>query len=106
MKSIEIEIDGKKYTVNELTVGQVETLHILNDELNPADTKSSWNYYVNVLSTALLPIYPEMKPDHIRTLRIGNIQTIAKIVRSIMLFSGLIVEKVSSGDPQPGEAQA
>lgn len=106
MKTIEIEIEGKKYTVNELTVGQVESLHMLIGGFREGDIKEFWNYQVGVISTALLQTYPEMKPEKIRTMRIGDVQTMKSIVKRIMVFSGLITEDVQSGDPQPGEAQA
>ncbi len=106
MKTIEIEIEGKKYTVNELTVGQVESLHMLIGGFREGDIKEFWNYQVGVVSVALLPTYPEMKPEKIRTMRVGDVQTMKSIVKRIMMFSGLITEEVQPGDSQPGEAQA
>lgn len=104
MKTIELEIEGKKYTVDEFTVGQLEILHTLLGSFEDGDVKGYWNYQVSVVSTALLPTYPEMKPEKIRTMRIGDIQSMKIIVQRIMGFSGLVMQ-INSGDPQPGEAQ-
>ena len=105
MRTLEIEIEGKKYTIDDLTVWQVEILHGLLGGFESGNIPEFWNYQVNVISTALLPTYPEMKPEKIRAMRIGDIQAIKSVVKNIMLFSGLIIE-VKTGDPQPGEAQA
>lgn len=106
MKSIEIEIDGRKHIVNELTVGQVESLHILLGGFKEGDIPEFWNYLVNVVSVALLPTYPDMTPEKVRTLRIGDVEAMKAIAKRVMVFSGLVADQVQAGDPQPGEAQA
>lgn len=102
MDSITITLEGKPYTVSQLTLGQLRDLSIgitLPDTSDPQDViRRSFDRAVAVISAALVGDHPEMTPEALYTMRISRAEMRAAN-EAVLRFSGLL----PAADAPPGE---
>ena len=108
MERLTIHLAGNQFTIGPLSIGQLEELHVgvleppVNDPQENA--RQLWKRNRAIIVAALSLDHPEITLEVLTKMRVGNAKTLAKIVDSILAFSGLIDEKPK--ESAPGESVA
>ena len=99
METLTITLADKEYTVQPLTIGQLRDLHVGIVEPIPADlkegTRQFWERNLAIISKALEGEHPEMTPEVLSKMRLGNIKSVKETVDAILVFTGLSEPKKS-----------
>jgi len=107
LETLTITIAGQQFTIQPLTVGQLQDLHVGVVEPVPEDpaegVRKFWARSIGIISTALSVDHPNMTPEMIGKLRLGTLTSVKRTVDDILDFAGIVEKKK---DPKPGEAQA
>ena len=113
MENLTITLAGKEYTIQPLTVGQLQDLHIGVVRVPSTDSseavKDFWKTEIDTIVAALSQDHPDMTAEVVRKMRLGSLKEVKKQVDAILLYAGLIDtprDAPKAGAAQPGEAAA
>jgi hypothetical protein len=123
-QTLDIAIEDKTYTIQALTIDQLEALHV-GVARPPSDDPVAelWKHNREVIATALSNDYPEMTMEVLGRKRLGTVQAVKQIAEDILKFSGLTLRRSAAdlraqiemlqtelalleGESAPGEAGA
>jgi len=106
LETLDIVLAGQKYTIQPLTVGQLQDLHIGVVEPTPDDPEDGvrkfWSRNIALIHTALSVDHPQMTVEIIGKMRLGTITAVKRTVDDILVFAGIAEKK----EPKAGESQA
>lgn len=108
--SLQLSLAGQTFTIQPLTVGQLEELHVgvvTPEGSGPKEKmRSFYERNIEILAVALSSDHPNMTADTIRKMRIGTLQAMTGAVSDILDFSGISKKEDAKPEAATGEAQA
>lgn len=106
MDSITITLAEKQFSIQPLTVGQLEEMHVgllLPPNADPSEgVKDWWQQTREIIVTALCEDHPDMTMDVVKKMRLGTLKVVRETREQILIFAGF-QDKPKEGTPQ-GEA--
>lgn len=94
MQALAIKLADREFTIQPLTVGQVEEIH---DILTRQGSKKTANR--DIIAAALSEDYPDLNCDAVRKMRLGSVKVVNSVVEQILAFGDFIAQQETS----PGE---
>lgn len=99
METLTIKLAGSEYTIQPLTVGQLQDLHIGVVKGIPQDAEEGvrqfWAKNVDVIAVALEKDHPEVTREVLGKMRLGSVKAVNETVSEILVFAGLNEKKQS-----------
>lgn len=92
--------DGKKFTVDCLTLGQIRALEAMFSDRERLQSMSGLDVGMESLKIMLSVDYPDIDVTTMRI--IGGAETLAEITRAVMMHGGM---RSSSGEAEPARSQ-
>lgn len=101
MQSITLTLAGAGYKIQELTLGQLEDIHVEMAQPFSGDAKELWARYRRIIAIGLSVDHSEITEDALRKMRLGTIQAAKLAADSIIEFGGFVkrTEAVSGEAP-------
>lgn len=104
MDSLTITLSGTPYKIQELTLGQLEDLHVEIAQPITDDVKQLWTRYRHIIAIALSEDHPGITDEALKKMRLGTLLAARTLSDSILQFGGFIEREPGSGEAVAGAA--
>ena len=104
MDSLTLTLAGTPYTIQELTIGQLEDIHIELGRPSSGDPKEIWQSYRRVIAIGLSVDHPAVTEESLKKVRLGTIQATKAVFESILKFGGFGQKAGSAAGEAPARA--